>query len=182
MTIKPAHEPAGIPSGGQFAKTTHLEAALALPRAEKLELVSEAVLERRRFRQEQQVELDELIAVDSAKAIALHARAKFPTAAYISFRESNHYAYESEPWQILDAGRNPVASVREGTADLFYDWAGDREDEENMNILAIDLRRHGGRLDSAMTPYVPAGGLSPAKSADLFYDLDISKTLERTTK
>lgn len=182
MTTRPARVEAGIPSGGEFAKTTHLEAALALPGAEKLQLVSDAVLERRRFRQEQQEELDELIAVDSAKAIALHARAKFPTAAYISFRESDHYAYESEPWQILDADRHPVASVQEGTADLFYDWAGDREDEENMNILSIDLRRHGGRLDHATSPQVPAGGLSPTENADLFYNLDISKTLERTTK
>lgn len=172
-------QPEGIPTGGQYAATAHSDAVPGLGTLPSVE----QLIERRNARLDEIAELESLLAVDAARALAAHTRQMFPTAATIHFEESNRWVYEAMPWKITDAEGHTLAGERDwDTRAEFAAWCGANEDETSANYLAIDLRGRRDRLKDAITPVTRVGYPEDTELDGLHFELDLDKVLEGDAK
>jgi hypothetical protein len=179
MSKEPKRVDAGVPTGGQFAKTAHSDAVptlAALSPDPVLNAAAEAAVARRASVQEQIGDLQSQIAVESAGALAHRTRAFFPEAKYVVFRGSADTLDGLRPESIVDADGTTLASPDDGkTSEDFWGWAGDIDEEGfDVFLLSYDLEHHNGKLDGY---FAPVTGLMNRYS---YVSLDIDKALERT--
>jgi hypothetical protein len=143
MTIN--RQPQGIPIGGQFAATTHSEAAvqLAVPEQKSVTehfLDRETILARRQRLNEQIVRMQQVQAAHSLRSVAATVLARFPGAVTLRVSKDPETGASYEPKSIANADGG-LLELNMPEADYDDAWMSEAmvEDGPQIRDLVADL-------------------------------------------